>query len=81
MSEKILGEGRGIKMISEGDIWHTAQVMLSRYGADATVQAARMADALFDSGEVQARSVWLRIIKAIELLQDNRPPAKGTPIH
>jgi hypothetical protein len=81
MSEKIAGEGRGIKMISEGDIWHTAQVMLSRYGADASVQAARMADALFDSGEVQARSVWLRIIKAIDLLQDNRPPAKGTPIH
>jgi hypothetical protein len=81
MSIKGTVEGRTTKMISEGDIWHTAQVMLSRYGADATVQAARMADALFDSGEVQARSVWLRIIKAIELLQDNRPPAKGTPIH
>ena len=67
-------------ILSETDIYRAAQVMVRRYGDDATVQAAQRADELLDQGDIDGAATWRRIVKAIEVLQDKSRPA-GAPVH
>lgn len=39
-------------MISELDIWRTAQALVKRYGKDAAIDAAMRADQFLDEGNV-----------------------------
>lgn len=59
-------------MPSDRDIWASAKLYVDRHGADAAAQAATMADRLAAKGDEEGERTWLRIITAIEWLQDNR---------
>jgi hypothetical protein len=48
-------------VISDLDIWRAANLMIGRHGADAELEAARMADAMLDHGDIDGQRVWLRI--------------------
>jgi hypothetical protein len=56
-------------VISERDIWASANVLVKRYGADARAEAVKRADDLRAEGDAQGQQVWLRIAGAIEELQ------------
>jgi len=67
-------------MISYREIWAAASVMVKRYGADATLEAAARADKLRDEGDVAGAETWHRILNAIERLQA-KAPAEGEKVH
>src|ERR1700751_4762268 len=48
-------------MISELDIWRAANLLIRRYGADAELEAARLADMMLDRGDLEGQQVWRRI--------------------
>ena len=52
-------------MTSDLDIYRSASVLLSRYGASASLHAANRADAMLDKGDLDGRAVWLRIHEAV----------------
>ncbi len=55
-------------MISDLDIYRSAQVLLKRHGPDAPIQAAMRADELLEAGDLDGYAVWRRIVKAVEEL-------------
>ena len=56
-------------MISDLDIYRAANLVISRHGPDALVEAARMVDRMLELGDSDGRAVWRRIRRAIEALQ------------
>lgn len=59
-------------MPSDRDIWRAANQCVKQHGADAAVQAAMRADELAERGDYAGQKTWLKIITAIEWLQDDR---------
>ena len=57
-------------MITDIDIWRCAQLMINNYGEEAALEATVMADDFFSKGNIKAQRVWLRIVGAIEELQN-----------
>ncbi len=56
------------------DIYRSANEFIKQYGQDAPILAAMRADELMESGDMDGRVVWLRIVKAVEeLLSEERP--------
>ena len=55
-------------MISERDIYRTANLMVRKHGSEAHIHAAMRADEFVDNGDLDGQRTWLRIIKAIEEL-------------
>jgi hypothetical protein len=49
-------------VIPEVDIWHVANLMLTRYGDAAKAESAKRADELAADGDLAGVAVWLRII-------------------
>jgi hypothetical protein len=66
--------------IDEKDIWRTANLYIERFGEEAAIQAAMKVDEMLAKGDMEGRSVWRRVLEAIEKLQAKEPP-KGTPTH
>ncbi len=61
-------------MISDLDIYRSANELIEQHGEDALIEAAMRADELAADGDMEGRAVWLRIVKAIEeLLSEERP--------
>jgi hypothetical protein len=60
-------------MISEIDIWRTAGIMIKRYGDAADFEACVRADELGGKGDRAGMRVWLRILDAIDRLQNVQP--------
>ncbi len=61
-------------MIRELDIYRAANLLIQQYGEEAPIHAAMRADAMLDKGDMEGRSVWLRIVRAVEeLLSKDRP--------
>ncbi len=61
-------------MTSDLDIYRSANEFIKQYGQDAPILAAMRADELMESGDMDGRVVWLRIVNAIEeLLSEERP--------
>jgi hypothetical protein len=58
----------------ESEIWRSAYILLTRYGADATLVAAKRADALWVKGDAQAGSAWAQVAHAIAELERNSKP-------
>ena len=63
-------------MISRMDIWRGAKLLADQHGADALIQAAQRADALLAAGDIEGRSVWLRILEAVKKLMGTKPPGQ-----
>ncbi len=61
-------------MTSNFDIYRAANEFIKQHGEDAPLHAAMRADELMETGDMEGRAVWLRIVKAIEeLLSEERP--------
>ncbi len=56
-------------MISDLDIWRSANELIKQFGDTADIEAAARADALLDKGDLDGQRVWLRILKAIAEMQ------------
>jgi hypothetical protein len=53
-------------MISDLDIWRSANELIKQFGDTADIEAAARADALLGKGDLDGQRVWLRILKAID---------------
>ena len=62
--------------VSELDIWRSANLYISRYGADAEIQAAMQADRLLEAGDLDGAAVWRRIVAAVVKLQRAEPEGR-----
>ena len=67
-------------MISDLDIYRSANILVKQHGADAPIEAAMKADAMLDRGDLDGQRVWLRIVKAAETLLVTRP-GDGAAVH
>ena len=63
-------------MVSDLDIFRSAQVLVKRHGQDAAIKAAMRADAMLASGDLEGQAVWKRVLRAVEELV-RKEPAKG----
>ncbi len=65
-------------MISDLDIYRTANILVKQHGKEAPIHAALHADAMLDKGDMDGRSVWLRVVRAVEELlgMEPRGPAR-----
>ncbi len=55
------------------DIYRSANVLVTRHGADAPIHAAMRADAMLEKGDLDGCAVWRRILRAVEELQGTEP--------
>jgi hypothetical protein len=60
-------------MIDDLDILPAANILIKRYGADATIQAAHRADELFAEGDSDGCAIWKRILSAVAELTRTTP--------
>ena len=58
-----------------------AKALINQPGDEAPIHAAMRADELLDAGDPGGRAVWLRVLKAIEVLLDRGPPGKHDRVH
>ncbi len=65
-------------MVSELDIYHSANVLISQHGEDAPIEAAMRADAMLESGDLDGYAVWKRVVKATGTLLAEQPPPGET---
>ncbi len=62
-------------MATSSDIYRTANLLIETYGEMAAVGAAIKADECLRNGNATGRAVWLRIVRAVEELTEDSPPA------
>lgn len=60
-------------MTDEIDIYRSAKLYIDQHGEQAALQAAIQADALLEAGDMDGTATWLKIIKAIEVMQATEP--------
>ena len=68
-------------MPSQIDIYRSAKLLINQHGEDAPIFAAMQADKCLAAGDLDGKTVWMRVIRAIGELQDRGPPAIGQPVH
>ena len=62
-------------MITDLDIYRSARVLIDQHGEDAPIWAAQKADAMLESGNLDGKRLWLKILQAVnDLLSKERPP-------
>jgi hypothetical protein len=62
-------------VITDLDIYRSAKVLIDQHGEDAPIWAAQKADAMLESGNLDGKRLWLKILEAVEeLLSKERPP-------
>lgn len=67
-------------MISNLDIYRTANEYIKQYGENAPIHAAMKSDEMLKKADFDGQAVWIRIMKAVdELLTENVP--EGTRVH
>jgi hypothetical protein len=57
-------------LIPDIDIWRCAQLMINNHGEEAALEAATTADEWLANGNLEAQRVWMRIVNAIDTLQN-----------
>ena len=67
-------------MITDLDIYRSANVIVKHHGEDARVHAAMRADAMLEAGDLDGFSVWKRILRAVGELQGTVPKS-GEAVH
>ncbi len=60
-------------MTSDLDIYRSAKLLVKQHGKEAPIRAALNADAMLERGDLDGQAVWLRILKAVEVLLGTRP--------
>ncbi len=67
-------------MISDLDVYRSAQLIVEQHGDGAPIEAAMKADAMLEKGDLDGQAAWLRILGAVkELLQAQ--PDRGDVVH
>lgn len=59
--------------VSDKEIFQSAAVLIREHGDGAAVEAALKADAMLERGDLDGRAVWLRILRAVDVLQASHP--------
>ena len=67
-------------MISDLDIYRSAQLLVERHGDGAPIEAAMKADAMLEKGDIDGQAAWLRILRAVKELLLAQPD-KGDVVH
>ncbi len=57
------------------------KLLIDQHGEDAPIFAAQQADKCLEAGDLDGKAVWMRVIRAIVELQEQRTPAAGRPVH
>ncbi len=52
-------------MVSDLDIYRSAQALVTHHGEDAPIHAAMRADAMLEAGDLDGYAVWKRILRAV----------------
>jgi hypothetical protein len=60
-------------LISETDIYRSAQVLVKRYGQDAEFRAAERCDAMIEAGDPEGLAIWKRNLRAVDELLAQEP--------
>ncbi len=60
-------------MLPDIDIFRSAAAFIKQHGDEASIHAAMKADAMLERGDMDGRSVWLRIVDAIKDMQRETP--------
>ena len=61
-------------MTSNLDIYRSAHELIKQHGDAADIESALRADKRLAAGDMEGEAVWLRIVKAVEvLLSEERP--------
>jgi hypothetical protein len=61
-------------MVTELDVYRTAQLLIRQYGADSPIQATMQHDTMLERGDLQGATVWKRVVAAIDvILATDRP--------
>jgi hypothetical protein len=66
-------------VISDRDIYRTANLLIRKHGERAHIHAAMRVDELKDKGDLGGARTWLRIIKAIDALRSTK--RGDAPLH
>ncbi len=67
-------------MIAAIDIYRAADEFIKQHGEDAPLHAAMRAGQLMETGDMDGRAVWPRIVMAIEELPAKERP-EGEKVH
>ena len=67
-------------MVEEIDIWRSARVLIRQHGEQASIEAAKLADAMLERGDLDGLAVWKRVMAAVEELQRSQS-AEGEARH
>ncbi len=67
-------------MVSDLDIYRSAQALVKRHGQDAPIEAAMRADAMLERADLDGYAVWRRVLRAAEELQGTAPKP-GQAVH
>ncbi len=60
-------------MITELDIWRSANLLIQQHGELADLEAAQRADDMLEEGDMDGRRVWLDILEKVKELQRVKP--------
>jgi hypothetical protein len=63
------------------DFYRAANELIKQHGKDAKIAAAMQAGACADDGDMAGAAAWLRVIGAIEELQNSSPPGPSELRH
>ncbi len=67
-------------MISDLDVYRSAQLLVERHGDGAPIEAAMKADAMLEKGDIDGQAAWLRILRAVKELLLAQPD-KADVVH
>ncbi len=62
-----------IRMVSDLDIYRSANVLVKHHGEDAPIRVAMITDAMLNMGDLDGYAVWKCILKAVEELLRSGP--------
>ena len=56
------------------DIYRTARMLIDEHGEEASIEAAMRADERLETGDLDGRTVWVRVLGAVKELQATSRP-------
>jgi hypothetical protein len=68
-------------MTQDSNIYRAARLLISFYGENALINASLEADACLENGDLNGKNRWLRVVDAIQELQDVSPANGVKAVH
>ena len=66
-------------VITDIDIYRSANELIEQHGEDAPLHAAMRADELLENGDLEGKAVWVRVLRATEYLLSDKVPDGVNP--